>query len=93
MKYYALYRSIEEHIIKISAVPFYEDELQELQEFLLINLNFHKERKILSQAFLCPQNGNCSIVNKSVNYSVKNRDTIFIYKSHVSWSILVICFY
>ena len=38
-------------------MPSYEDELQELQEFLLINLNFHKERKLLSQAFLCPQKG------------------------------------
>lgn len=52
-----LYRAIEEHISKISAMPSCEDELQELEELLLINLNFHKERKLLSQAFLCPQKG------------------------------------
>jgi len=50
-------RSVEEHILKLSTLPSYDDELQELQQFLLINLNFHKERKILSQAFLCPQKG------------------------------------
>ena len=46
-------------------MPSYEDELQELQEFLLISLNFHQERKILSQAFLCPHKGTCFVVTNS----------------------------
>jgi len=52
-----LHRAIKEHILKISSHPLYDDDLQELQDLLLVSLNFHKERKILSQAFLCPRKG------------------------------------
>jgi len=63
MQGYCLFcRLVEQHISKIAAISSYQDELLELQEFLLINLNFHKERKLLSQAFLCPQKGTFHII-------------------------------